>query len=280
MRSRSEARSTSLASWPSIAMRPASGAWKRWMRPRIVDLPPPEGPTSAVVWSGSATRSRPRDHLAGRGDRRSARRSSRTRPRRDLQRRQARGRGVLQRRVEHLVNQRGADEAVLDVDGKAPEPLGRLIGEQQRAEERGEGADVGVLHRDPPGAVEDGEGDGEAGQAYRPAWSRARRRRRCGWRSARRCGWRRTCARASPISRLNERTMRAPSTVSPIVCTISVVPSKRALGELAHALEDAADQQRRDRQRAERAGRHRRDRVRTSRTRGRRPRRRRARSPG
>ena len=64
-----------------------------------------------------------------------------------VQRRRARPRRLARRRIEHFVDLRRADQAVLEVDRKAAEALGRLVGQQQRAEEGDERADVGVHAR-------------------------------------------------------------------------------------------------------------------------------------
>ena len=51
-------RDTPAMFWPSMTMAPPSTSQSRRIRLRMVDLPPPEGPTRAVTFPGSATNDR------------------------------------------------------------------------------------------------------------------------------------------------------------------------------------------------------------------------------
>ena len=66
--------------------------------------------------------------------------------------------------VEHLIHQGDADEAVLDFQIEPAQPLGRLIGEQQRADEGDEGAGVLAAIDDAPAAIEDDACDRQAAE--------------------------------------------------------------------------------------------------------------------
>ena len=91
--------------------------------------------------------------------------------------RQARRDRLGRRMVEHVVHHLRAGDAVLKLQPQPREALGRLVGHQQRGDERKERARVGMMQRDAPAAVEDHGADGEAGERVgdRPRHGGARR---------------------------------------------------------------------------------------------------------
>ena len=126
-------------------------------------MPPPEGPTSAVTLPGSATNDMPRS--TGSFGAIEEPHVGEFHPRSDeLQRRLVVVGRLGRGRVHHLEQHAHADEMVVEFEVEPREPLGRLIGEQERGEERDEAAGRRAFVDDQIAAVDDGERDREAAE--------------------------------------------------------------------------------------------------------------------
>ena len=129
----------------------------------MVDLPPPDGPTSAVTLPGSATKRQAAEHRLARpvGEVHVGEFDARGR---ELERRAVVVDGSVGGAVDDVEQDAHADQRGIEIDVEAREPLGRLVGEQERGQEREELARrrAGLDHA--VAAVDHGDRDRDAAE--------------------------------------------------------------------------------------------------------------------
>ena len=130
-----------------------------------MDLPPPEGPTSAVVLPGSATKLMRVQHRLVRpiGEIDVAEFDPRVD---EFQRRLVVVGGLARRAVDDFQQHARADQVAVEVDVEPRQPLGRLGSQQERGHEGEELAGRGAQRDHAVAAIQQAAGDREAAERF------------------------------------------------------------------------------------------------------------------